>query len=396
MFASQAGRWLRHGLLASVLCTLLSACIAGAGTSTTPSGPTVGGGGVGATPAPTIVVSGLAAPGNLIVEAATRGLYWIDYNAGTVWYAPALGGQSLTIAAFGDGSVPLDITQDATSIYVSYGFNAPGKILKNGKPFVAGTSSTLLASAPGATWAPCLGANAPSLCGIVPGGVVFSTYQPGLYYAESYGGGVGTLSTLVATNGNVSTVYPGASSGKGPLYWLAADSGGLYLAPDGGASSTSTIRYVGYSGGQLGTAGPFGGLHGLVTAQPNGIGVGSVFFIEASSGKLYQVQVAGGTGPFTKVLATNAGAPSAQRALAVDNNCVYYVTQGQIARLDIQTPSGGGGPFTPKILVNAADAANPASVAVDDTYVYWTASGNGNGNGSVRSILKPTTVPCAP
>jgi hypothetical protein len=120
-----------------------------------------------------------------------------------------------------------------------------------------------------------------------------------------------------------------------------------------------------------------------------------VFFIETGTDTLYQLQVVGNIGGSRKTLALNAGSTTAERALAVDKDCVYFATQGQIGRVDIQSATGTSGPFTPKIIVNAANADGPAGLAVDDNNVYWTATGNGNGSGSVRSFPKPA-LPCTP
>lgn len=372
-----------------VVSVLFSAC-SGGGSAGGSAGSVLPGGGSTTTPlaTSTILASGLSAPGNIIVDTATQQLYWIDSVAGTVRSSPTSGGSGIQFPALTDGSTPFDIAQDTLNVYITY-VNASGKIAKIVKPFTVGESETFLASAPSATWAPCLQTTTfPSLCGIKPGGIVSSN---GLYYAESFGGGIGTIPVNGTTTGNVTTVY-GPSGGVGPLYWLAADTGGLYIAPEG--SGSSTIQYVSQTGTVIGSSGTYNNIHGLVTGQASGLGSSQVFFIELGTGTLYQLQIVGSAGGSAKRLALNAGSTTASRALAVDANCVYFATQGQIGRVPIQSATGTGGPFTPTIIVNTANAAGPAGLAVDNNNVYWTATGNGTGNGSVRSFPKPASPPC--
>jgi hypothetical protein len=93
-----------------------------------------------------------------------------------------------------------------------------------------------------------------------------------------------------------------------------------------------------------------------------------------------------------KVLASNLGLAPSARAVAVDDNYVYFFRyvvvlfptvkiQTQVARVPID-----GGPEEP---LGIEDGFNdPQGIAFDPTYVYWTDRGAGPGFGSVKRVSK--------
>jgi hypothetical protein len=92
---------------------------------------------------------------------------------------------------------------------------------------------------------------------------------------------------------------------------------------------------------------------------------------------------AGGT------IATVASTQNSPLAVAVDDEFVYWTTQGTSNRnfndgTIVKAPVGGG----PTVVLATAQV-DPNSITVDATSVYWTNKGSGNGtDGAVMMLAK--------
>jgi hypothetical protein len=371
---------------ASIILVLATAC--GGGGST--GGATPNSGGTPAAATPTLIRSGLPFPGNIIVDTSANELYWVDFQTNSLTAVPTNGGSGVVFGDFSGGAPVFDLAQTTLSVFVSQSDFGSGDPLlyKIQKPASVGVAAVLLCDHNSVPWQPAdtrLTLGMP-LTGVTPSGVTVSSASPGVvYFADSFASGIGAIPV---NGGAITVVHDNPNdNGFGPLACLAADSLGLYWTPYG--ATGQMIYYYSFTGTALGSAGPYSNIFGLVAYQPGGssTGAGDLFFIDQSSGSLFQIQIAGATGGSQTLLATNAGGANSARSLTVDDTFVYYITQGAIAKVPIASTSGSV-LATPQVLVSADLAGNPVSLAVDATNLYWTAVGSGSGGGFVSSIPK--------